>query len=108
MCVQSSILSVGIQTYPSVCGVNQVDALMVGGQEAGPNSALTVLLLVVVVVGVLDGLSQGAIFGDAADLPPLYTHVSLQGGSGSPKFDRSSLGLLNTLRKFDYGRYLLC
>lgn len=71
-----------------VCGVNQVDVLMVGTQEAGPNSALTVLLLVVVVVGILDGLSQGAIFGDAADLPPLYTHVRLQGRGGLPVCDR--------------------
>jgi hypothetical protein len=51
--------------------------LMVGSREAGPDSALLVLLLAVVAVGVLDGLSQGAIFGDAADLPPAYTHVSL-------------------------------
>lgn len=50
---------------------------MVGSSEVGPDSALLVLLLAVVAVGVLDGLSQGAIFGDAADLPPAYTHVSL-------------------------------
>lgn len=55
----------------------QVDVLMVGSKEAGPDSALLVVLLAVVAVGVLDGLSQGAIFGDAADLPPAYTHVSM-------------------------------
>jgi hypothetical protein len=49
---------------------------MVGSKEVGPDSALLVVLLAVVAVGVLDGLSQGAIFGDAADLPPAYTHVS--------------------------------
>lgn len=49
---------------------------MVGDKEAGPDSALLVVLSTVVAVGVLDGLSQGAIFGDAADLPPAYTHVS--------------------------------
>jgi hypothetical protein len=58
--------------------VLQVDVLMVGSQEAGPDSALIVVLLAVVAVGVLDGLSQGAIFGDAADLPPAYTHVRLR------------------------------
>jgi hypothetical protein len=55
----------------------QVDVLMVGSKEAAPDSALMVVLLAVVAVGVLDGLSQGAIFGDAADLPPAYTHVSM-------------------------------
>lgn len=53
----------------------QVDLLMVGGQQYGPDSALAVVLLAVLAVGVLDGISQGAIFGDAADLPPQYTHV---------------------------------
>lgn len=61
----------------------QVDVLMVGGRQYGPDSALAVVLLAVLAVGVLDGLSQGAIFGDAADLPPVYTHVSpLDGGCG--------------------------
>jgi hypothetical protein len=48
---------------------------MVGGQQYGPDSALAVVLLAVLAVGVLDGISQGAILGDAADLPPTYTHV---------------------------------
>jgi hypothetical protein len=49
---------------------------MVGREGVGPDSALAVVLLAVVLVGVLDGLSQGAIFADAAALPPQYTHVS--------------------------------
>lgn len=47
-----------------------------GGEGVGPDSALLLVLLAVVLVGVLDGLSQGAIFADAAALPPQYTHVS--------------------------------
>jgi hypothetical protein len=53
-----------------------VDVFMVGSREVGPDSALGVVLAAVIAVGILDGLSQGAIFGDAADLPPAYTHVS--------------------------------
>lgn len=55
----------------------QVDGWMVGDSDTGSSSALAVTLLAVVLVGVLDGLSQGAIFSDAATLPPRYTHVSI-------------------------------
>jgi hypothetical protein len=41
----------------------------------GPPGAYSLLLLTVLLVGVLDGVSQGAIFGDAAALPSEYTHV---------------------------------
>jgi hypothetical protein len=54
----------------------QIDLGLVGQEGTGPDSALAVVLLAVVLVGVLDGLSQGAIFADAAALPPQYTHVS--------------------------------
>lgn len=46
-----------------------------GPDAEGSSAALAVVLLAVVVVGLLDGSSQGAIFGDASDLPPQYTHV---------------------------------
>jgi hypothetical protein len=46
------------------------------GRPQAPDSALPVVLLAVVVVGVLDGICQGAIFGDAASQPTEYTHVS--------------------------------
>ncbi len=45
------------------------------GHPRGPDAALAVVLLAVVAVGVLDGLCQGAIFGDAASQPSEYTHV---------------------------------
>lgn len=54
----------------------QLDALVVGQAAQAPQAALSALLAAVVLVGVLDGLSQGAIFGDAAALPPTFTHVS--------------------------------
>ena len=41
----------------------------------GPPAAYGLLLLTVLLVGVLDGISQGAIFGDASALPSEYTHV---------------------------------
>jgi hypothetical protein len=62
---------------------SQVDELMVGTEGEGSSAALALLLSAVVVVGVLDGLSQGAIFADAALLPPHYTHVSLLIRTGS-------------------------
>lgn len=43
-----------------LCRAAQVDVLLVGDRQSGPDSALAVLLAVVVAVGVLDGLSQGA------------------------------------------------
>ena len=36
---------------------------------------LEVILLFVVLVGLCDGVAQGAIFGDVALLPPKYTQV---------------------------------
>lgn len=68
-------LTICIVCHASISVCVQVDIFMVGSQETGPNSSLWVVLSAVVAVGVLDGLSQGAIFGDAADLPPAYTHV---------------------------------
>lgn len=53
----------------------QLDAVLVMGHPRGPDAALAVVLAAVVVVGVLDGLCQGAIFGDAASQPSEYTHV---------------------------------
>lgn len=71
-----SVITFSMST-PHVCCVSQVDVGLVGESGTGPDSALAVLLLSVVLVGVLDGLSQGAIFADAAALPPRYTHVSI-------------------------------
>ncbi|KAF6258945.1 nucleoside transporter-domain-containing protein [Scenedesmus sp. NREL 46B-D3] len=60
-----------------------IDLSFVGQEGSGPDSALTVVLLAVVLVGVLDGLSQGAIFADAAALPPQYTHAVVGGTASS-------------------------
>lgn len=49
---------------------------MVSGHDKAPFSAQAVVLLAVVVVGVFDGLCQGAVFGEAAQLGPKYAHVS--------------------------------
>jgi hypothetical protein len=54
----------------------QLDAALVMGHDHGPSAALAIVLLAVVTVGVLDGLCQGALFGDAASQPAEYTHVS--------------------------------
>lgn len=60
-----------------------IDLLLVGREGTGPDSALAVVLLAVVLVGVLDGLAQGAIFADAAALPPQYTHAVVGGTASS-------------------------
>jgi len=51
---------------------------MIGKSVAAgaPESALGVVLFVAVMTGVLDGVGQGALYGDASLLPPEYTHVS--------------------------------
>ncbi|KIZ05098.1 nucleoside transporter, putative [Monoraphidium neglectum] len=49
----------------------------------GPPGAYSLLLLTVLLVGVLDGVSQGAIFGDAAALPSEYTHAVVGGTASS-------------------------
>lgn len=54
----------------------QIDVIFVHDKHSeGPPGAYALLLLTVLLVGVLDGISQGAIFGDAATLPSEYTHV---------------------------------
>eukprot|EP00775_Hariotina_reticulata_P011647 gene11647-11792_t len=60
-----------------------VDTALVGPDAEGSNAALAVVLLAVVIVGLLDGASQGAIFGDASDLPPQYTHAVVGGTASS-------------------------
>lgn len=55
----------------------QIDLIFVRDRSGeGPPAAYGLLLLTVLLVGVLDGISQGAIFGDASSLPGEYTHVS--------------------------------
>lgn len=47
---------------------------------AGPSdSTLGVVLFLVALCGACDGLAQGALFGDAASLPPKFTQVSTEG-----------------------------
>lgn len=42
---------------------------------ADQHPPLQAILLFVVLVGICDGVAQGAIFGDVALLPPKYTQV---------------------------------
>ena len=63
------------KTHPSP-HCPQVDALLVGSLPQAPPSALGVVLGAVVATGVLDGVSQGAVFVDAAQAGQQYTHVS--------------------------------
>lgn len=63
------------KTHPSP-QCPQVDALLVGSLPQAPPSALGVVLGAVVATGVLDGVSQGAVFVDAAQAGQQYTHVS--------------------------------
>ena len=60
------------ESRPSLtaCNVVQLDAV------AEHTSHLSVILLFVVFVGLCDGIAQGAVFGDVAQLPPKYTQVS--------------------------------
>eukprot|EP00879_Flechtneria_rotunda_P020907 GHRR01022014.1.p1 GENE.GHRR01022014.1~~GHRR01022014.1.p1 ORF type:complete len:361 (+),score=107.86 GHRR01022014.1:100-1182(+) len=60
-----------------------IDWVLVGDSSTGSNTALLLMLLAVVLVGVLDGMSQGAIFGDASVLPPHYTHAVVGGTASS-------------------------
>jgi hypothetical protein len=43
--------------------------------SASDNTALGLVLVSLVLIAFFDGCCQGAIFGDAATLPPQYTHV---------------------------------
>lgn len=55
----------------------QVDLAVVGANvDAGaPQSALSIILAMAALTGFLDGVGQGALYGDASLLPPEYTHV---------------------------------
>ncbi|KAI8463892.1 MAG: nucleoside transporter-domain-containing protein [Monoraphidium minutum] len=56
-----------------------MDLFVIGNSTSGPESVYGVLLAVGVVVGTLDGIGQGALYGDAALLPPEYTHALVGG-----------------------------
>ena len=50
---------------------------MVGqGREHGPPASMLAVLGCVCLVGVFDGMAQGAVFGEAAQLTPQIMHVS--------------------------------
>jgi hypothetical protein len=53
----------------------QVDIVFVRGRPQAPVGALVAVLVAVTLVGIFDGLCQGAIFAEAASLPPKFTHV---------------------------------
>lgn len=63
--------------------VPMLDIVMVGTEAEGPPEAYALLLVIVLLVGVLDGFCQGAIFGDAAALPSQYTHAVVGGTASS-------------------------
>ncbi|KAF8069407.1 ETN8 [Scenedesmus sp. PABB004] len=69
-----------------------VDGVLVGTEGVGPPAALGVLLACVAAVGVLDGLSQGAVYADAAQLPPRYTHVRAAAGSAPARGGEGGAG----------------
>lgn len=60
----------------------QCDVLLVAGAATGPPLALGLVLASLVVLAILDGCCQPAVFGDAATLPPQYTHAVV-GGTAS-------------------------
>ena len=60
---------------------SQVDVLLVGGSTQAPNTALVLVLALVLATGVLDGVAQPALFVDAARAGPRYTHVRKTGGA---------------------------
>jgi hypothetical protein len=52
-------------------------AVIPPGAHNAPPALLTVVLVMAVLVGLLDGAGQGALYGEASLLPPEYTHVGL-------------------------------
>ncbi|KAG2494103.1 hypothetical protein HYH03_007742 [Edaphochlamys debaryana] len=51
--------------------------------SAAPASALAAVVACVALVGLCDGFCQGALFGEAAQLPPAYTHAVVSGTASS-------------------------
>ncbi|KAF8057260.1 DPB2 [Scenedesmus sp. PABB004] len=58
------------------------DRVLVGETDAPPPAALGVLLAVVTLTGLLDGISLGAVFGEAALLGPSCAHGLVAGTAG--------------------------
>ncbi|GBF92148.1 equilibrative nucleoside transporter [Raphidocelis subcapitata] len=57
-------------------------AVIPRGAHTAPPALLSVVLAMAVMVGLLDGAGQGALYGDASLLPPEYTHA-IVGGTAS-------------------------
>ncbi|KIY94366.1 hypothetical protein MNEG_13596, partial [Monoraphidium neglectum] len=51
-----------------------MDIFVVGNQDKAPEGVYAGTLLVGALIGCLDGIGQGALYGEAALLPPEYTH----------------------------------
>ena len=62
--------------FPASCIARQLDMFAIGSSGKAPESVFRTMLAIGVLVGSLDGIGQGALYGDAALLPPEYTHVS--------------------------------
>jgi hypothetical protein len=56
-----------------------MDIFVVGNQDKAPEGVYAGTLLVGALIGCLDGIGQGALYGEAALLPPEYTHVRSAG-----------------------------
>ncbi|KAI8465416.1 MAG: hypothetical protein J3K34DRAFT_473490 [Monoraphidium minutum] len=70
--------------FALMLAVPMIDLIFVRDDGApGPPAAYRLVLLTVLLVGVLDGTCQGAIFGDAAALPAAYTHAIVGGTASS-------------------------
>ena len=66
----------GANASPASCIARQLDMFAIGSSGKAPESVFRTMLAIGVLVGSLDGIGQGALYGDAALLPPEYTHVS--------------------------------
>jgi hypothetical protein len=67
----------------------QLDVFLVKDSPRASNSAFSMVLASVLVTGVLDGVSQPAVFVDAALAGPTYTHVSVDNVNINPRPQRA-------------------
>eukprot|EP00798_Chlamydomonas_sp_ICE-L_P013704 gene13701-19596_t len=51
--------------------------------ESNKQKALACVLFLMLLLGVLDGISQGALFGEVAKMPPKFTHAVVGGTASS-------------------------
>lgn len=77
------IISAFVSFFVIMLVIPLVDVIFVRGRSEAPLGALVLVLVCCTLVGIFDGLSQGAIYSEAAHLPPKYTHAIIRGTASS-------------------------